>query len=87
MTDPVEAALRAVEEKHLPAVMEGKSLMPMYPRGDVAIMVAAAVKAEREACAKLVDKLHRRAKDDWGALCDLDIYELAEEIRSRNDRD
>src|ERR1700680_3755461 len=31
MTDPVEAALRAVEEKHLPAVMEGKSLMPMYP--------------------------------------------------------
>lgn len=50
MTDPVEAALRAIEAKYLPRVTEGKSLMPFYPRDDVAVMIDAAVRAERNAC-------------------------------------
>lgn len=54
MSDPVEEALRAIEAKYLPLVMEGKALMPFYPREDVAIMVAAAVAAERERCAAFV---------------------------------
>lgn len=49
MTDPTEAALRAIEAKYLSKVMDGQSLMPFYPREDVALMISAAVKAEREA--------------------------------------
>ena len=51
MSDPVEEALRAIEAKYYPSVLEGKSLMPFYPREDVALMVGAAVKAERDCCA------------------------------------
>lgn len=44
MTDPTEEL-----------VMAGEALLPAYPRGDAAIMVETAVKAEREACAKIAE--------------------------------
>lgn len=51
MTDPVETALRAVEAKYLQQVMEGKALMPLYPREDVTLMVQAALKCDAMAVA------------------------------------
>lgn len=68
MSDPTEAALRAIEDKYLPLVMEGKALMPFYARGDVSLMIAAAVAAEREACAQVAADMYGeidRDPDDY----------------------
>lgn len=68
MSDPVEEALRAIEAKYYPAVLEGKSLMPSYPREDVAVLIEAAVKAERKACQQVTNDLYDaidRDPDDY----------------------
>ena len=56
MTDRVETALRAIEGKYLPQVMEGKSLMPFYPREDVRIMIEAASKASADKIAMVLSE-------------------------------
>ena len=79
MTDPVEEALRAIENKYYPDMIEGKCLMPFYPREDVRVMVSAAIAAEREACAKIAD-CEAEIAEDRG---DLTAKAIAAAIRAR----
>lgn len=78
MSDPTEDALLAIENKYYPMVVEGKSLMPYYPREDVRLMISAAVASEREACAKIADDVaieSKTASENFRAIgADLDDF-------------
>lgn len=62
MSDPVEEALRAIEAKYYPLVLEGKALMPFHPREDVTVMVEAALKAERDKWSTIVGMLRAQIR-------------------------
>ena len=79
MTDPTEAALRAIESKYYPLVIEGKALMPFYPREDVRLMVEAAVAAECARCARLVDRAAAECKSFHASDV---VINLADTIRN-----